>query len=439
MLPALTRWIQSASRRTPARRGAQKKLNLLRLEDRAVPAIVGVIGSGPGINGTVVVFDETGATVATFNPYPGFTGGVNVAAGDITGDGVLDIVTGAGPGGGAHVLVFDGAGLMGGITTPLYSLIPVYGTLATPFLGGVFVGAGDLDGDGFADVVTGPGEGGGPHVKGFNVAVDGNNAINNSMVEFNAYSFVGPTGVPFTFGVRVALGDFGGDNGGVAGSKFLGDAEIATAPGPGGGPHVTFWDYDFQRFDPDYYGNLVPVIIGQPGDPDFFEGFDPNYRGGFSVTAGYYTNNKDEEGFIYTDLAIAADVGPLPNQQGGPHMLTYRLDGFFSPDQRSDARYIPASRPPGINEVTGLPEDVQPNVPLSTRFNYALAFPGGSRIAGVVDLNNDNVDELLIAPGQGLESGNVPDIYVVSGIDASLFFSLEQPFGAAFQGGAFVG
>lgn len=438
MLTALTRWTKSV-RRKPARQGTRRQLSLLRLEDRAVPAIVGVLGSGPGINAAVTIFDQTGATIQinganSFNPYPGFFGGVNVALGDVTGDGINDVVTGAGQGGGAHVQVFDGGGLMGGITTPLYSLTPVYGTLALPFTGGVFVAAGDLDGDGHADVITGPGVGGGPHIKGFNVFVDGNNAINNSMVEFNAYPFLGPTLVPYTFGVRVGAADFGGDNGGVAGSKTLGDAEIVTAPGPGGGPHVTYWDYDFERFDPDNYGQQV---FDTTNFPD--AGFAPTARGGFFVSGGYYTNNKDEDGFIYADILISADVGPLPNQQGGPHMLTFRLDGFFSADQRSDAQYIPAGRAPGINEVTGLPEVVSPNVPLQTRFNYSLTFGGGSRVAGMVDINGDNIDELLVGPGAGLDGGGTPSPYVVSGINGSLLFNLLTPFGSGFTGGINVG
>src|SRR5262249_55579718 len=60
-----------------------------------VPAYLAV-GSGPGYPATVRVFDyTTGVERFRFFPYgPAFTGGVNVATGDVTGDGVPDILTG---------------------------------------------------------------------------------------------------------------------------------------------------------------------------------------------------------------------------------------------------------------------------------------------------------------------------------------------------------
>ena len=88
---------------------------------------------------------------ARFTAYPGFTGGVFVAAGDVTGDGYADIVTGAGAGGGPHVQVFDGR--TGAETLSFFAFAP-------SFTGGVRVAAGDVNGDGHAEIIVGAGPGG---------------------------------------------------------------------------------------------------------------------------------------------------------------------------------------------------------------------------------------------------------------------------------------
>jgi len=122
-----------------------------------------VTGAGPGGAPLVQVFDGgTGAVVSQFLAYgAAFPGGVYVAAGDVTGDGLADVVTGAGAGGGPHVRVFNGAS--GDEVAGFFAYAP-------EFSGGVRVATGDIDGDGVAEVITGAGRGGGPHIRVFDGA-----------------------------------------------------------------------------------------------------------------------------------------------------------------------------------------------------------------------------------------------------------------------------
>ena len=67
-------------------------------------------GAGPGGGPDVRLIDtSTGKDVFRFFAYDsGFRGGVRVALGDVNADGFADIITGAGPGGGPDVRVFSG-------------------------------------------------------------------------------------------------------------------------------------------------------------------------------------------------------------------------------------------------------------------------------------------------------------------------------------------
>jgi len=155
-----------------------------------------------------------------------------VAAADVNGDGKADIVTGAGPGGGPHVEVFDGA------TNAVLRSFFAYGA---GFTGGVWVAAGDVNGDGKAEIITGAGAGGGPHVRVYNGA---DNALLASFFAF---------GGAFTGGVRVSVADANND----------GKAEVVVAQGAGGAPRVrllnplTMQSYqDFNAYDPGFLGGV---------------------------------------------------------------------------------------------------------------------------------------------------------------------------------------
>ena len=115
------------------------------------------MSTGPGVDPTVRVV--TSVDDRSLVPYgAALRGGVNVAMGDIDGDGTPDIITGAGPGGGPHVRVLSGV--------DFHELASFY-AFNPSFAGGVFVASGDIDGDGRADIITGAGAGGSPHVRVF--------------------------------------------------------------------------------------------------------------------------------------------------------------------------------------------------------------------------------------------------------------------------------
>ena len=193
----------------------------------------------------------------------------------MNGDGIDDIICAAGPGGGSDIRIFDGQD---------GHMIADFMAYDAGFTGGVYVAAGDVNGDGQADIITGAGAGGGPHVRIF----DG--ATGNVLDEFMAY------GDGFSGGVRVAAADVDGD----------GLADVITGAGPGGGPHVQVFDERPLLNAPIYYG------VGATRVQLFSQfAFDAHYTGGVFVAGGDVNGDGKAELIVSEGIGVNAEVRVL--------------------------------------------------------------------------------------------------------------------------------
>jgi hypothetical protein len=247
-----------------------------------------VTGADKGGGPHVRVLDTNGDTTGVeFMAYDSkFSGGVRVAVCHFGDDATDSIVTAPGAGGGPHVRVFnaDGAAHSGGFMA-----------YDPSFTGGVYVGCGDVDPTNPGDeIITGPGAGGGPHVKIF--SRDG-----DLRGQFMAYD------AKFTGGIRVAGAG----------------ANVVTAPGPGGGPHVRLF-------------SVLGVDMGG------WMAYDPSFTGGVYVGGGNVTGDAGDE--------VITGAG----DPGGPHVRVFNqqggeLSGFMAFQTSSDhgARVAAAHTPDG--------------------------------------------------------------------------------------------
>lgn len=253
-----------------------------------------VVGTGPGAPTQVRVLDgRTGAELFATQPFePSFTGGVYVAAGDVTGDGVADFVVSPDEGGGPRVLLFSGADFA--------NVADFLGIEDPNFRGGARPAIGDLDGDGFAEIVIGAGFGGGPRVAVYDgrtvAGTFGANRPTRMMADFYIFEDT------LRNGAFVAIGDINAD----------GFADLIGGGGPGGGPRVFVLD------GRDRMAGRQTVLA------DFFAG-DPNSRGGIRVAVA----NLD--GDPQADLLVGAgdaDGGRVTAYFGSTPGEAFQFDAF---------------------------------------------------------------------------------------------------------------
>ncbi len=180
-----------------------------------------VVGTGAGVPNRVAVVSAAGGTVVEFAPFEtGFTGGVFLATGDLTGDGVADLVVTPDVGGGPVVVVYDGAALGRGQVAVVNRF---WGINDSGFRGGARPAVGDVTGDGHADLVIAAGSGGGPRVSLYDGRDFARGVLSHPVADFFAFE----SGL--RNGVYPAVADVDGD----------GVGDIVCGAGPGGGPRVT--------------------------------------------------------------------------------------------------------------------------------------------------------------------------------------------------------
>lgn len=238
------------------------------------------VATAEGAGGDLVrVFDLTsGQERFRFRPFPGNPGGVQVATADLTGDGIPDIVVGAGPGGTPRVIGYDGnSGRV------LFDFL----AFEASFSGGVYLAAGDLNRDGRADLVVTADVGGGPRVR----VLDGGDT---GRVLADFWGIADPA---YRGGTRPAVADLNAD----------GALDLIVGAGTGGGPRIAVFD---------------GLSIGAGQMPtrlfsDFFA-LDKGLRYGVYLTVG------DVDGDGITNLIVGAGPG------GGPRIVGFDAQALQS-------------------------------------------------------------------------------------------------------------
>jgi|GEM_PF-1017505 len=178
---------------------------------------------------------------------PAFRGGARAAAGDVNGDGVADLAISAGFQGGPRVALYNGRSVFSARPA---TLVGDFFAFETGLRNGSYVSIGDVNGDGFGDLILGAGPGGSPRV----LTISGQRLLTNGAANAIATpiaNFIVGRSTTQRGGVRVSTADIDGDN----------RADVIVGSGEGSASSVrAYLGKNFSGGEPASFQDLDPFL-----------------------------------------------------------------------------------------------------------------------------------------------------------------------------------